>query len=386
MTIAFGLHSYAYSYFRGLRRMNSANTLDMVNSAVAPLAAVTLAARFNVATAVLILATMILAWTSFQSRCLWSEVRTALCERYRPHLTKSLLLYSLPRIPGDLALAGLLSVPLILVTHMASIADAGRFALAQNLLMIVAVGLSPLSIVLLPYVSESLANGDISTIKANSVLLFQAVADISLYFALHMAILADIILTLWVGQRMVGATSLVRVLMIVSPFYAIYFVFRSVIDATTVKPVTSFNLVAAFVTLSLGYFLLLRYHLTVSFSAALAMAFAVVLLGSLTFFAMMRFYGARGFFDVATLRVFLVNCALAGSLLGARYVLGIQETACLTLEVLAALIFAVTLLLERRPWALALLRHFGFDESIKRTEAARELLVGWFRRPGTSAE
>jgi O-antigen/teichoic acid export membrane protein len=386
MTVAFGFHSYSYCYFRGMRQMRSANTLDLVNSAVAPLVAVALAANFSVATAVLILSAVIFAWTSFQSKYLWSEIRTALTGDYSPHLTKSLLLYGLPRIPGDLALAGLLSIPLIMVTHAAGVAEAGRFAVAQNLLMIVAVGLSPLSIVLLPYVSERLAKDDFSSIKSNSVLLFHAIADISLYFALHVAILADIILKFWVGPKMVGATGLVRVLMIVAPFYATYFVFRSIIDATTTKPVTSLNLVAAFAIFFSGYYFLGRYHLPASLAAAFTVALAVIVLGTLSLAAMMGFYGARGFFDGATAKIALVNCALAGSLLVMRYVLGVGDAACLALEALAVLMFALSVLMVRRRWALSLLGHFGFSEGIKHTEAAREFLAGWFRRLGTSAE
>jgi len=48
--------------------------------------------------------------------------------------------------------------------------------------------------------------------------------------------------------------------------------------------------------------------------------------------------------------------------------------------------FALSVLMVRRRWALSLLGHFGFSEGIKHTEAAREFLAGWFRRLGTSAE
>ncbi len=386
MTIAFGLHSFSYCYFRGMRRMSSANTLDLVNSAIAPLVAVTCALRFNVAMAVLFLSALILAWTACQSWDLWREIRAASKQDYSPRLTKSLLLYGLPRVPGDVALAGLLSVPLILVTHAADVAEAGRFAVAQNLLTIVAVGLSPLSIVLLPYVSERLAREDFSTVKRNSVQLFQAILDISLYFALHVAILSDIVLRLWVGPKMVGATALVRVLMIVAPFYATYFVFRSVIDATTVKPVTSLNLVTAFAIFSVGYYFLVRHHLPASLAAAFAVALAVIVLGSLSLAAMMSFYGARGFLDSATVKIALMNFVLAGSVFAARYVLGVGDAGCLALEALALLVFALSLLVVRRRWALSLLVHFGFEDGIRNTDAARGVLANWFRRLKSSAE
>jgi len=174
--------------------------------------------------------------------------------------------------------------------------------------------------------------------------------------------------------------------MIVAPFYATYFVLRSVIDATTIKPVTSLNLVGSFATFCASFYFLIRSQLPASLAAAVAVAMAVMVLGSLTMVAMMRLYGARGFFDVATLRVALVNCALAGCLLGARYGLGLQAEACLAVEGFAVLIFAITLLVARRQWALSLLQHFGFGDSIKRIAAAKEFLGGLFRRLGQSAE
>jgi O-antigen/teichoic acid export membrane protein len=240
--------------------------------------------------------------------------------------------------------------------------------------------------VLLPYISERLAREDLSAVKRNSVQLFQAIADVSLYFALHVAVLADIVLKLWVGPKMVGATGLVRVVIIVAPFYAIYFVFRSVLDATTIKPLTPLNLVIALAVFCAGYYFLVRYHLPASLAAAIAVALAVIALGSLSLAAMIGFYGARGFFEGTTAKVAILNCALAGSLLGVRYGLGLQDAPCLALEALAVLVFAATLLVARREWAVSLLQDIGFGEGIKRTEAAREFLVGWFRRLRTSAE
>jgi O-antigen/teichoic acid export membrane protein len=361
IAIAFGFHSYVYSYFRGMLNMNSANSLDLMNSMVLPLVAVAVCAHSTLSNSILVLAATTALWTAIAARPLWREIWEAKQEKYCKALTKSLLRYGLPRIPGDFALAGLLLGAPWVVAQSADLAEAGRFAIAQTILVVPGAGLAALGIVLLPYVSERLADGDFQSVKTSSVNLFHAILDNSIYFGLHVFIMADVIVRLWVGQSMIGAKEFIRILIIVVPFHVTYFVFRSVIDATTVKPATTINLVIAFGTFAGCYALLKQVGISAGFAAAFSLATAYFVLGILTFIVVTHYYGMRGFFDRETSKIILLNIFIAGSIFTVRSLFSIGDMACITIEIMALIIYSAVIMKMKRAWATMLFRTVGIS-------------------------
>ncbi len=350
MAVAFGLHSYAYSYYRGLMHIRQANVLDSVNSALLPVLAVLLCAGHDVATAVVTLALTMIAFTLVHCRDLWRKVLHSLRLGGDAATAKSLLTYGLPRIPGDLALAGLLFGAPLLVAHAADLHQVGRFSIAQTVLMLPGAALAPLSILLLPYISARRADGDRRTIHRQTALLFHGLLDLSAFFALQMAVMADALVRLWVGEGLADAALLVRLIMFAVPFYALYFVFRSVLDATTAFPITTLNLVIAFLAFLGFYFLCLRWPLDPALSATLATVGAYVLLGIMTLTGFLVYYRPGNLFDPATLWILLVNLGLAV----ATYYLRVVSKAGIPLSILIGLCavaaFAVTAWRMERDW------------------------------------
>jgi O-antigen/teichoic acid export membrane protein len=341
--------------------MNTANILDIINSAILPLAAVAASAHFSVAVSFFVLATATVLWTALVARPLWQEIWIAMHARYSSTLTKALLKYGLPRIPGDFALAGMvLGAPWLVAQH-SNLSEVGHFAIAQTLLIVPGAGLAALAIVLLPYVSERLAVGDIQAVKNNSVRLFHAVIDNSIYFCLHVSIMADHIVGLWVGQSMLGASSLVRILMFSVPFYTTYFVFRSVLDASTTRPITTINLVMAFGVFAICYYLLMQIKISAAVAAAISLSAGYLVLGLLTFIALIKFYGTGGFFDKKTLKMLIFNCIIAAGILAPRLLLELSDVTYFSFEALALCLYGVIAVKARREWAVSLLRklHYG---------------------------
>lgn len=359
MTIAFSLHSYVFSYFRGMLQMRAANMLDIMNSGILPLLAVLICAPFNVAMSFFVLAVSTVLCTIILARPLWREILMATKISHSVTLTKSILKYGLPRIPGDFALAGMLLGAPWLVAQHSDLSEAGRFAIAQTLLMVPGAGFAALGVVLLPYVSKSLAINDFESVKSDSIRLFQGIIENSIYFCLHVYIMADVIVRFWVGQSMIGAAGYIRIMMIAVPFYVTYFVFRSVIDAFTEKPVTTVNLIIAFIVFAICYILLVRLNLAVASAAALSLTAGYITLGMLTFMGLTHFLGAKGFVDTKMVKNLFINIAIAMIVFIVRFLFEINDIFSIALEILALFVYLAAAIKMRREWALSILRSAG---------------------------
>ncbi len=353
MSVAFGLHSYAYSYYRGLMHIRKANVLDAVNLALVPMVAVLLCARWDVAAVVLAIAVAMLAFTVLYCGDLWRKVIQSLRLGGDRAIARSLLTYGLPRIPGDLALAGLLFGAPLLLAHAADLHQVGRFSIAQTVLMLPGAALAPLSILLLPYVSARRADGDRQTIQRQAALLFHGLLDLSVFFALQMVAMADVVVVMWVGEGLADATPLVRLIMLAVPFYTIYFVFRSILDATTTFPVTAINLVLSFVVFVAFYFFFLQWQIVPTVSVTLGTVLAYMFLGLMTFVGFVAYYRPPSLIDGATLRMFLINIALAIAAYHAQSMVGESGLVSILIEFCAVAAFLAMLWRTRRDWIIA---------------------------------
>jgi O-antigen/teichoic acid export membrane protein len=356
LTVAFGFHSVVYSYYRGIRDMRSANRLDVTNLFAVPLVAVVLSLRSGMAAMVAITALLTIIATTILASTLWRMVGSSLrAGRPKAALTRTLFAYGLPRIPGDLALAGLLFGGAYVVAREVGLEAAGYFGVAQTLLMLPGTALAAFAVILLPYVSERLAADDIAAVQSSSALLFNALVDLGVYFALHVAIFADVILKLWLGADMLGAAPLVSVLMFSVPFYAVYFVFRSVLDAAAHRPLTTINLLLAFLTCVVLYALLAFAGLDRAFAAAWALGGSFVVLGSLTMAGVVRLLKVHRLITRGTMTMFAANLLIAGLAYGARHVgVGDSTLIWITVEALCMSTLAAVLLIRRRDWLVAL--------------------------------
>lgn len=359
LIVSLGLHSYLYSYFRGTMDMRSANRLDLANSALVPLAAMLLFGVHGITAVVMGMAGGMAAISVFLGLPLWKHLGPALRGKPRQGITGSLLAYGLPRIAGDLALAGLVTGPPVLVAHAATMAEVGSFAVAQNLLMVIGAALAPLAIVLLPRVGDRLAAGDLTAVTRGNRLLFHALVDTSAYVLLHLFVFGDVLVRLWVGDELRGATQLVYLAAPAIPFYAQYLVFRSTLDASTAKPLTTLNLFAGFATFALLYFVLRPLALPVAVVTSLALALGYMVVGALTFVAMGRFYGVEGLFDAVTRRIVVLNLVGAGVALGLRVICDPPLWVWVGVALVLAATWLAFLVRWRRDWVMTLLHRGG---------------------------
>jgi O-antigen/teichoic acid export membrane protein len=167
------LHMFAYAYFRGILKVKVFNVLQVVNLVLTPIVAIVIWRSKNIEMLVFTTGalTFVVAAVFF-----FNPLRDLI----RPvsgtiRSLKELMSYSMPRLGGDLVLAGIFSLGPIFAAHVIAIKEVGYLSVGQSLLSSACALLAPLGLVLLPRVSNMMAEGKEEIIKKKIGLLAEAI-------------------------------------------------------------------------------------------------------------------------------------------------------------------------------------------------------------------
>jgi O-antigen/teichoic acid export membrane protein len=241
------MHVLLYSYWRGARQMVRANILQAVNLAVVPVLAFLLPTTL---TGVLELTALI--WTATTVPLfLFLLVRNGTPPKGAGRLG-DLLRYGLPRVPGDLALAALLTLPVYLVNHVEGLESGGQVAFGLTLLNLVGALFAPISLLMLPSVANALSRGD----RAGVVREVQRTRNGTFVIALAMVLLfmplSGPLLDWYVGGAPPGLVAACRILFSAALFFALFIALRSLLDAWFVQARNSINILWALALFAAG--------------------------------------------------------------------------------------------------------------------------------------
>jgi O-antigen/teichoic acid export membrane protein len=248
------VHGMVYAIYRGRSEMNFANTMQLLNLGVVPLAAFGLvshdAAAILRATGIGWLAVSIAGMLHVLYR---ERAGLAGFRETKQHLSV-LLRFGLPRVPGEFALVGLFAIPALIAVRAHGVAAAGQFSAALSVLTMASGAFAPVGLVVLPRASAQAAAGDIPGVRrlvarllAGGILL--AVAGVALG-----EVIIPPFIHWYFGADFLPAVPVFRICLLGAIPYAVYILMRSILDAIDVKAVNSRNLIlslAAVVLLSL---------------------------------------------------------------------------------------------------------------------------------------
>ncbi|HKO13751.1 MAG TPA: oligosaccharide flippase family protein [Acidobacteriaceae bacterium] len=271
------LHGLAYGILRGRLAMGRANTVQFVNLALVPLTSflipgltptgvITVIGALWCTVAVVALADIIAHSTPANTS--WRELRD---------VSRELLVYGGPRVPGELALGALFALPVTIAAHMGGIVVAGHVGLAISVLSMVGSVFSPLGQILLPAISGLSARPGLLRVRASLAKLLSICLGLTACFVLVVELFTGPILRLVVGSGFAAAIPVVRTVALSAPAYVVYVVLRNVLDALHVRPLNAKN-----ISISLCAFLLLALTLGTASSVPVSLGTAVVLLGVLS--------------------------------------------------------------------------------------------------------
>jgi O-antigen/teichoic acid export membrane protein len=156
-----------------------------------------------------------------------------------------LIQYGVPRVPGEFGAAALTALGPMLAVHFIKIARVTPLLLGLNMLMVIGYAAGPLGVVLLSKVSMMLGQNQHDAVQARLRLLVAGVMELSVFTCIQLAIFADVVVRAWVGPGFLDEMGVIRVVLLAIPFYLFFAALRSTIDAATVKPYNTANVMTS---------------------------------------------------------------------------------------------------------------------------------------------
>lgn len=165
------------------------------------------------------------------------------------HKLKDLLIYGIPRIPGEIIQFSYYLIPLMVVNHKFGRLDTGYFSASTGIIQAFLPLFSYVGIVLLPKVSKSLMDGNLKLVKNQVKLL----SYIYLAFALLVVVLGlvftkDIIKVLY-SSEYIRRIDVAKILLITLIPRSQFLLLRNPIDAISVKPINTLCLSISFIAM-----------------------------------------------------------------------------------------------------------------------------------------
>ncbi len=243
------MHSLAYGYLRGRRTMGAANVLQLCNMAILPLAVLAIPG-LRVAE---MYARLGVAWMVVSGLALFSARRSGpprdSFETLWRGPARELLIYGVPRIPGEFMLGALTLVPVSLAAHLEGKIVAGQVGLGLSLLSMTGSLFNPLAQVMLPHLSARVAAGRVQDFPRLILIIAGSCTAVGLVGCLVLELLAPWLLPRFLGPEFASAVPPVRIIVLATVPYVAYIVLRTVLDAIHAAPHNTSNLFIALVVL-----------------------------------------------------------------------------------------------------------------------------------------
>ncbi|HQE66780.1 MAG TPA: hypothetical protein PLE05_08090 [Bacillota bacterium] len=279
MLIGLVLHSACYSYYRGKLLMVRANILQIINSGIIPILVFMCQADI-----IRILSVTGLSWVITSAIALilicknldWNKTLSLL------PCGKELLKYGLQRVPGDFGMAALISLPAIMVAHMAGIKEAGYVAFGTTILNMTGALFAPFGLVLLPKASQLIASNNVAQLKEYILKLASFTFFLTAFGLIVFQVFADFIIKVYLGESFSELIVIARIFMLGSLATSFYVSMRSILDAYYTKAVNTINIIIAllFFLISTGFMYVLNGTYIALVGGFVA---ALYVLGALTF-------------------------------------------------------------------------------------------------------
>jgi O-antigen/teichoic acid export membrane protein len=242
MLVGIVSHLLCYTYFQGKLDMVKANVLQIINIAVIPLVAF----LFSNNTAK-ILALMGVLWLTVSMISLFLIFRRLeIPETIMDVLpyAKELLIYGIQRVPGDFALAALLSLVAIFTAHtVGGVEQAGYVAFGVSILSAAGSLFAPIGIVLLPQASQMFAKLEMVRLRYYVKRILAVSIVSTLVGVIFFMSFADEIIRLYLGSSFLGVSSAAKLIALGVVPYAVFVSVRSILDSYYLKAVNAKNIV-----------------------------------------------------------------------------------------------------------------------------------------------
>ncbi len=274
-TVGLILHVLVYGYLRGHLRMAGANAVQLIVYGIIPLGTF-LVPGLTVGAALMVLG---VSWIIVAGTCALLIAAGELRRNAGRPLAlrtaaRELLAYGIPRLPGDVALSALYTLPATLTAHWASVEAAGHVAFGISALNLAAGVFSPVGLVLMPTATAMQASGRLVELRRSVWRLVMVGGLLAVGATVVLEFVAPLLVSWYLGPAFAAAALVLRLVGLALAPQVVYLVLRDPIDAVSVKAHNGWNVVA-----SLGIFLVGAMISQTVLGISISLAVAILVLG-----------------------------------------------------------------------------------------------------------
>lgn len=346
-------HGIVYGFYRGRLAMNRANVLQLINLVAVPIGCALVFFKHH-STAIIVDAmgllmiffsiVFTLPLCTELARVHWRDIKQPL---------RTLLAYSVPRLPSVFGFGAMLALGPMLASHRMPLLRVTALLLGMSMLMGISASAEPLGLILLSKVSMFVSQNRETELRTHLMYLQEAVVACYVFICLQLIVFADVLVRAWVGNKLMGDLAVVRLTLISIPFYLLFAYLRSVVDATSVTPYNTFNILITLAVYAamLGAVMFWSPLNDLLWNIAFSLVFAIALLGILTIRTVGKLYALKLDWKRPLVAI-LLSGSLAGVSYGLRLAVGSQLsfTSMLVIEVFVSAMFLVLLRKIGSPW------------------------------------
>lgn len=364
MLMGVSIFTIVYASYRGQQNWKEANLLQLLSVVVGPVVTGILALRMKDTTFVILsmalfyylaLISLFRQFFSSYSKTSFREIKKAFRE---------LLSYGLPRTPGDIALAGLLSFGVFVAPYFGSLKDAGYFLVGQSLFPIMDGFVVAFGLVMLPKVAQYVGTGEEDFLKGKINDIISFIFQIGLFVSIQLYLITDNIIPVWLGDGYKEAIPLMMLLVPALVPYLAYVMLRSIIDAVEKRALNTMNL-----CISLGITAATSLLFAIAgfgvFGLAIGMTVGMITLGGLSLFFLVRKY-QLSLDNLQIVNIVVLNLIFAAIIVLVKNVLGninleIRLIAILISQVFLLLVYITILRRIRVTWLYEIEKRIFID-------------------------
>ncbi|UCH97116.1 MAG: oligosaccharide flippase family protein [Candidatus Aminicenantes bacterium] len=255
------IHLITYSYFRGKMDMNTANVMRLLFTGFPVLLAgiFFILGTSNYSTILYLYFSVYAFWGVISSLYFLRKVcsftlfktgvalsKTKLVFNFKE--SRSLLLYSLARIPSLFFISLILSFPVFIATHKISVTAAGYIGIVVAVLHLLGIFCMPFNLILLPKFSSLTKNKQVENIKNYSLVILDFIITFLPIIVVMLFGLTRYIILIWFGPKYLITVNSAAIAILASVFYLGYALIRGVLDGLFEFPFINIINLAGLVT------------------------------------------------------------------------------------------------------------------------------------------
>jgi O-antigen/teichoic acid export membrane protein len=277
-----------FSFSRGLMDMTLANTMTLCNAIIPLLLLPNFVkievfyltyAGLNFLTAALFL------YIIFRKNCLKLFFSFKFFKRQLYRILK----FGIPRVPGDFALEGILSIPVFITAHTINTQDASNLGFAISLISMIGTFISPVSIILLPYSAQLMMQNNLNELKKHIRIIFLFFLPIIFIITFILFFFSEPLIEIVFRKLNSDVSFYIKMISGVLLPYTVFLIVRSVNDIFYTNAVNAINTIFSFVVLLISAIFFCEYEIF-KFPAIASLYISIFFLGGSSYYTYIKIY------------------------------------------------------------------------------------------------